>query len=292
MKKVLLISFLALLMLVSCNKGSSSGDLVAKATEATEKTQETSQPKTEAPTESPKVEESSATSSAPVAETTSEEPVEGTTIVLPSDIVEKFSYVVGQICGQYGEEATIAFAYYQTYYYTDLMDSFGYMGISDYLQGVSFYSEEEMNNILEEYFAIYDAKVEAKAQENLKIAEDFLANNKNQEGVITTESGLQYKFEKKGDGPIPTRTQSVEVDYELTLLDGTVIDSSYDRGEHATFSLSSLIEGFTEACCLSPIGSKITVWIHPDLGYGPNPSGAIEGNSLLIFTIELYSIAQ
>jgi len=101
---------------------------------------------------------------------------------------------------------------------------------------------------------------------------------------------LQYKVVTEGDGPKPEGTSTVTVHYEGTLLDGTVFDSSYDRGETVSFPLNGVIPGWTEGLQLMPVGSTYMFYIPSNLGYGPGASGPIPGNSVLIFKVELVEI--
>lgn len=134
---------------------------------------------------------------------------------------------------------------------------------------------------------------EASAAENKKKADEFLEENKKKEGVITTESGLQYKIEKEGDGPKPTAEDRVSVHYKGTLIDGSEFDSSYKRNRPATFPVGRVVKGWTEALQLMPVGSKWTLYIPPDLGYGERGAGSKIGpNSALIFEIELLEIVN
>ncbi|MDR1103018.1 MAG: FKBP-type peptidyl-prolyl cis-trans isomerase [Tannerella sp.] len=119
----------------------------------------------------------------------------------------------------------------------------------------------------------------------------FLAEHRTAEGVITTESGLQYRILKQGDGAKPTAENQVQVHYTGKLLDGTVFDSSVERGEPATIPLTGVIAGWTELLQLMPVGSKYQVWIPSELGYGPQGSGqTIKPNSVLEFEVELLGI--
>jgi FKBP-type peptidyl-prolyl cis-trans isomerase len=128
-----------------------------------------------------------------------------------------------------------------------------------------------------------------KSQEGV----DFLAENEQRQGVFTTESGLQYEPMKEGDGPMPVDTSEVTVHYHGTLIDGTVFDSSVDRGEPATFKLNQVIPGWTEGLQLMSVGSKYKFYIPSDLAYGQRPpSPTIPPNAVLIFEVELLSITE
>jgi len=143
------------------------------------------------------------------------------------------------------------------------------------------------------------ADLRKKQEETMKAAGDvnkkqgdaFLAANKAKEGVVTLPSGLQYKILTEGKGPKPAATDSVVCNYRGTLIDGTEFDSSYKRGQPATFPVGQVIPGWTEALQLMPVGSKWQLFIPPDLAYGErSPSPVIGVNSTLIFDIELLSI--
>ena len=126
------------------------------------------------------------------------------------------------------------------------------------------------------------------AAENKAKGEAFLAQNKTAEGVITTESGLQYKVITEGTGATPSDSDVVKVHYTGTLLDGTKFDSSVDRGEPLEFPIGAVIPGWTEMLKLMKVGEKVTAWIPSDLAYGPRGRGPqIPGNSMLIFEMEL-----
>jgi UDP-GlcNAc:undecaprenyl-phosphate GlcNAc-1-phosphate transferase len=130
------------------------------------------------------------------------------------------------------------------------------------------------------------------AAENNKTAGDaFLAENKAKEGVVTLPSGLQYKILKAGDGKTPTDANTVECQYHGTLIDGTEFDSSYSRGQSATFKLSGVIPGWREALKLMPVGSKWQLFVPPQLAYGERGAGRDIGpNATLIFEVELVGI--
>jgi FKBP-type peptidyl-prolyl cis-trans isomerase FklB len=136
-----------------------------------------------------------------------------------------------------------------------------------------------------------EEKRKADAEVNKKAGEAFLAANKSKEGVVTLPSGLQYKVIKQGDGPKPVATDSVTTHYKGTLIDGTEFDSSYSRGEPATFGVKGVIKGWTEALQLMPVGSKWQLYIPSELAYMERGSGQKIGpNAALIFDIELLSI--
>jgi FKBP-type peptidyl-prolyl cis-trans isomerase FkpA/FKBP-type peptidyl-prolyl cis-trans isomerase FklB len=154
--------------------------------------------------------------------------------------------------------------------------------------------EEELQEILAtfqlEMQQAQQAKMTADAEENLAVADSFMTGNAEREGVQTTESGLQYEVLEPGDGPSPGPEDQVTVHYRGTLPDGTPFDSSYDRGEPATFAVRGVIPGFAEGLQLMSVGSKYRLYIPPELGYGPQGSGPIPPNSALIFELELLEI--
>jgi len=128
----------------------------------------------------------------------------------------------------------------------------------------------------------------AAAIENEKAGQDFLASNKGKDGVKTTASGLQYKVISEGSGPKPKATSRVTVHYKGTLLNGDQFDSSYDRGQPATFALNGVIPGWTEGVQLMSKGAKYQFWIPANLAYGEQGSPpAIPPNSTLVFEVEL-----
>lgn len=151
-------------------------------------------------------------------------------------------------------------------------------------------SATEAQAYLQTYF------VEASAKEATKLKEEgdaFLAENKTKEGVITTESGLQYKVEVEGTGDKPMAEDRVKVHYTGTLLDGTKFDSSLDRGEPAEFGVTQVIPGWTEGLQIMPVGSKYIFWIPSGLAYGERGAGQdIKPNSALKFEVELIEIVK
>jgi FKBP-type peptidyl-prolyl cis-trans isomerase FklB len=148
-----------------------------------------------------------------------------------------------------------------------------------------------MNTFQQQLMAKRDSANKALGEKNKKDGEAFLAENKKKEGVMTLPSGLQYKVLKSGTGKKPRPNQTVTVNYRGTLVDGAEFDNSYKRGEPATFQVSGVIKGWTEALQLMPAGSKWQLFIPPDLAYGEQGAGeVIPPNSTLIFEIELLSI--
>jgi FKBP-type peptidyl-prolyl cis-trans isomerase FklB len=138
-----------------------------------------------------------------------------------------------------------------------------------------------------------EAKMQQAGDTNKKEGEAFLAANKTKPGVTTLPSGLQYKVLKQGSGPKPTASDSVVCNYRGTLLDNTEFDSSYKRGQPATFPVGGVIPGWTEALELMPVGSKWQLFVPSTLAYGPRGAGPDIGpNATLIFEVELISIAS
>lgn len=134
-------------------------------------------------------------------------------------------------------------------------------------------------------------KTKAAADKNKSEGDAFLAANKSKEGIVTLPDGLQYKILTAGTGPKPTATDSVVCNYRGTLINGTEFDSSYKRGQPATFGVGQVIKGWTEALQLMPVGSKWQLFIPSNLAYGPRGAGAEIGpDATLVFEVELLSI--
>jgi FKBP-type peptidyl-prolyl cis-trans isomerase FkpA/FKBP-type peptidyl-prolyl cis-trans isomerase FklB len=128
---------------------------------------------------------------------------------------------------------------------------------------------------------------------NAAAAETFLAENAEKEGIVITESGLQYEVLRDGEGGSPAEDDRVSIHYKGTLLDGTQFDSSYDREEPAVFGVSGVIPGFSEGLQLMTVGSHYRFYIPSEIGYGANGSGQVIGpNAALIFEVELLEIVQ
>lgn len=169
-------------------------------------------------------------------------------------------------------------------------------GLRDALTGAEpRLTEEEISTEMQAYQEKAAAEQQvaqaALAEANLAAATAFLAENAAREGVIVTDSGLQYEIVEAGDGAKPGAEDTVEVHYRGTLVDGTEFDSSYTRGETVTFGVGQVIPGWTEALQLMSVGSKFKLAIPPELGYGAGGAGqAIGPNAALIFDVELVSI--
>lgn len=167
--------------------------------------------------------------------------------------------------------------------------------IKDVIAGDLKLGDAEAQQIVQEFFAKQEEKQKAEAAEKGKAAkqdgENFLAENGKKEGVITTASGLQYQVLREGNGQSPKATDTVECHYEGTLIDGTKFDSSYDRGQTATFPLNQVIAGWTEGLQLMKEGGKYRFFIPYELGYGERGAGvSIPPFSTLVFDVELVSV--
>jgi FKBP-type peptidyl-prolyl cis-trans isomerase FklB len=154
---------------------------------------------------------------------------------------------------------------------------------------------DEAKEVIRQYFEEMQRKQDAAAaaagEVNAKAGADFLAKNGQRPEVTTTASGLQYEVLAQGNGAVPTAKDQVKVHYTGTLLDGTVFDSSVERGEPATFGVTQVIAGWVEALQLMSVGSKWRLYIPSNLAYGPNGAGGVIGpNATLIFDVELLQV--
>jgi FKBP-type peptidyl-prolyl cis-trans isomerase FklB len=169
-------------------------------------------------------------------------------------------------------------------------------GITDTLGGKPAMTQDEVRATLQQFQREMMAKMQAQekvdAEKNLKAGTAFLAENAKKDGVKITASGLQYKILKAGDGPVPKGTDTVKVNYKGTLIDGTVFDSSYDRGEPVTFPVNGVIPGWTEALQMMKVGSKWQLFVPANLAYGEQSPPKIGPNSTLIFEVELLDIEK
>jgi FKBP-type peptidyl-prolyl cis-trans isomerase FklB len=198
---------------------------------------------------------------------------------------QKFSYSVGMRMGESMRKQEVA-----------VDPAILERGLKDALAGgKTLLTDEEAQTAIGEVQKGMQAKMQAKMQEegaaNKKTGEDFLAANKSKEGVVALPSGLQYKILTAGTGAKPTASDTVECNYRGTLVDGKEFDSSSKHGGPATFPVSGVIKGWTEALQLMPVGSKWQLFIPPDLAYGARGAGGDIGpNETLIFEVELLSI--
>ncbi len=199
-------------------------------------------------------------------------------------VEEKFAYAIGLSIGRNmkSEEVTLS---------PELI----YKGIKDALGDKPALTDAQIAEVQKAFNQIMMAK-QAAAQgdpaSNLKAGQAFLAANKTKPGVTPLPSGVQYKVLKSGTGKTPKLSDSVVANYRGTLIDGTEFDSSYKRGEPATFPVSGVIKGWTEVLQKMKVGDKWEVYIPAELAYGanPRPGGKIRPNDALIFEIELLDV--
>jgi FKBP-type peptidyl-prolyl cis-trans isomerase len=160
-------------------------------------------------------------------------------------------------------------------------------GLQDGLNGKAM-SQEDRDRITKHMNELRTAL----SGRNKQVAQDFLAKNAKAPGVVVTNSGLQYKIVDAGktDAPSPSASDTVTVQYRGHLIDGTVFDSSYDRGQPATFPVGGVIKGWQEALQLMKPGAKWQLFVAPELAYGDSGQGKIQPGSLLIFDVELLSV--
>ena len=164
-------------------------------------------------------------------------------------------------------------------------------GLKDILGGQTpEISYDEAKQVINDYFMKLQKE---KFEINKKAGEEFLTINKGKAGVVTLPSGLKYQVLQKGEGPTPTASDNVKCHYHGTLINGTVFDSSVQRGEPAVFGVSQVIPGWVEALQLMPVGSKWRLFIPSNLAYGEHGAGeVIEPNSALVFDVELLDIVK
>ena len=165
-------------------------------------------------------------------------------------------------------------------------------GVKDALSGKTpALNENELKETMEAWSKQMEDKQKVVGEKNAADATKFLAENKKKDGVKTTASGLQYKVMKEGAGAQPKETDTVTVNYRGTLINGTEFDSSYKRGQPATFPVNAVIKGWTEALQLMKTGSKYQLFIPADLAYGARAVGPdITPNSALIFEVEVLEV--
>jgi FKBP-type peptidyl-prolyl cis-trans isomerase FklB len=202
---------------------------------------------------------------------------------------EKFSYAIGMNTGQRMAES---FKKQAVPYDSAIIAR----GLRDGLSGTKpLLTEDEARAVIkavqDQVGKVQQAKLQEEGAVNKKQGDAFLAANKGKDGIVTLPSGLQYKIIKPGTGPKPAASDTVVCNYKGTLIDGKEFDSSYKRGQPATFPVSGVIKGWTEALQLMPVGSKWQLFIPPDMAYGERGAGADIGpDSTLVFEVELMSI--
>lgn len=207
-------------------------------------------------------------------------------LAAPESDKEKLSYSLGVTLGQSLAQDV-----------TDLdLDAFTQAIEDVYADNELAMSEEEMAEALtrfqQEAMAERQAQAEEQAAANREAGEAFLADNAAEDDVEVTDSGLQYKVLEEGDGASPSADSQVEVHYEGSLLDGTVFDSSYERGEPVSFRVNQVIEGWQEALQLMSVGDTWMLYIPSDLAYGPQGQGPIGPHETLTFRVELLDVSE
>src|SRR5213082_854230 len=161
-------------------------------------------------------------------------------------------------------------------------------GMKDAIAGKPQLTPEQVKDVMAQFEKDIEQKQKQLGEKNKTDGAKFLEDNKKKPGVKTTASGLQYKVEKEGTGSQPKATDMVTVNYRGTLIDGTEFDSSYKRGQPATFPVNGVIKGWTEALQLMKVGSKYQLWIPSNLAYGERSvSPELGPNATLIFEVEL-----
>ncbi len=217
------------------------------------------------------------------------EPEQKAAVVLETD-VQKHSYALGANVGQFLKQNLQQ----QKDFGVELDAELIMSGLTASMADESVLTPEEIQAQLQALEALVRAKqqeqADAASNENLAAGQAYLAENATKDGVMVTESGLQYEVLVQGDGPKPVAEDTVKVHYAGTLLDGTEFDSSIARGEPAVFPLNRVISGWTEGLQLMNVGSKFKFHIPSELAYGARATGKITPNSTLVFEVELISI--
>lgn len=201
--------------------------------------------------------------------------------------IDKLSYSIGADLGKNFKKQGI-----------EISPSAMAKGLQDGMSGSQLLlTEDQMKDVLSKFqkdlMAKRNAEFTKKAEDNKSKGEAFLSQNKTKEGVVTLPSGLQYKVIEKGNGAKPTKEDTVTVEYTGRLIDGQVFDSTDKTGKPATFKVSQVIPGWTEALQLMPAGSVWEVYVPASLAYGPRSvGGPIGPNETLIFKIHLISVKK
>lgn len=226
-------------------------------------------------------------STALVAADSTTTPTTSTATTSLSNDTDKLSYSIGADLGKNFKNQKI-----------DINPSAMAKGLQDGMSGGQLLlTEQQMKEVLNKFqkdlMAKRSAEFSKKAEENKAKGEAFLSQNKTKEGVVTLPSGLQYRIIKKGDGAKPGKDDTVTVEYTGKLIDGQVFDSTEKMGKPATFKVSQVVPGWTEALQLMPAGSTWEIYVPSDLAYGPRTlGGPIGPNETLIFQIRLLSVKK
>ena len=199
---------------------------------------------------------------------------------------QKVSYILGTQLGRISKDSDL-----------DVDMKMVIKGLYDVIEGrPEVFTKRQASQIMKDFKKrarrIKTARLNAEAEKNLKEGKRFLEENRKKEGVHVTESGLQYRVLKEGDGPRPKVTDTVKVHYRGTLINGKEFDSSYRRGKPAEFPLRRVIRGWTEGLQLMKVGSKYVFYIPPDLAYGKAAPPSIGPDQTLIFEVELLDIVK
>ena len=242
-------------------------------------------PKPAAPSTTPKTQKTPGTSSTAMPKTTGAAKT-GPPLLLKTQ-KDKVSYAIGLNIGKSFRKDSV-----------DVNSAIFARGVKDAITGAKpLLTDEELKVVLAELQAELKKRQDdanrLAGETNQKAGDAFLAENKTKEGVVVLPSGLQYKIITAGTGPKPAEADSVVCNYRGTLLDGTEFDSSYKRGQPATFPVNGVIKGWTEALQLMPVGSKWQLFVPPSLAYGARGAGGEIGpEATLLFEVELISIQE
>ena len=198
------------------------------------------------------------------------------------DLSQRFSYAYGYVSA------------FQDYYYGIMVEPEKFVegaltaifGITPLLDNAE--RQQAISDYMAQMQAEYEAYINELAQANLSAAEEFLSENAEADGVIATDSGLQYEIVIEGDGAQPDADDTVTVTYTLRDINGNLLN----QGENVDFSLANLIPGFSETVSNMRVGGEAIAYVHPSLGYGESGAGSVEPNSLLIFDIQLHGIVE
>ncbi len=196
----------------------------------------------------------------------------------------QMSYALGVTMGKHIKDQGVPL---DDHIYADAFE-IGYQGEASELSDDKIHSA--MMAFQKQVLLLQEEQTTVVSEQNKQAGKTFLAENKTKDGVVTTDSGLQYKIIQAGSGDSPKRSDEVEVNYEGRLIDGTVFDSSFQRGQPAVFPVGAVISGWTEALQMMKPGSQWELFIPAELAYGERGIGQIGPNSTLIFTVDLIEV--